>query len=213
MKKRNGTLRAGFTLVEMLIVVGVLGILLGLLAPAILRNVKIAQAKSRANERAVLEAAILEFWHDQNRWPIKSGDTPRKAANYKLTYRDNNFEVFNQLVNADFGGRKNIKNYIDTGRHITTLQAETTYPAFSVAPLRDVLEGRNGVSRRNNPVLVYWADFIRCPECNAYADMDRDRCAECNYAFDPGDRKGAVRGLKPYRVVIDMLNNSVSVTD
>ena len=80
MKKSFITKRSGFTLVEMLIVVGVLAMLLGLLAPAILKNIKIAEKKKRINERAVLQAGIVEFWHDQNKWPIKSGDTPKKFS-------------------------------------------------------------------------------------------------------------------------------------
>lgn len=229
MKKRQAFFRSGFTLVEMLIVVGVLGMLISLLAPAILQSIKVAQRNARANERAMLEEAILEFWHDQNRWPIKSGDTPRKAAEYKLTYGDNNYEVFNQLIDADFGGRKKIKTYIVTGRHITTATKESTYPSFAAAPLKDVLEGRDGVARRSDPVLVYWGDFIRCPHCpassgaDAYANLTAKECRndDCTYLknegyryqFETGDRKNAIRGLRPFKVTIDMLNNSVRVTE
>lgn len=229
MKKQLSNFRSGFTLVEMLIVVGVLGVLISLLAPAILKNVKVAQDKGRANERAVLEAAILEYWHDQNKWPIKKGEKPKKSDNYKLTYVDKNFEVFNKLIDADFGGSKKIKTYIDTGRHITTADKESTYPSFAAAPLRDVLEGRNGFSRRPDPVLVYWGEFIKCPECpsssgaDAYSNITAKQCNnnECTYyqrenkryKFDPGDRKNSIRGLRPYKVTIDMLNNSVRVTE
>lgn len=229
MKKEFKKSRSGFTLVEMLIVVGVLAVLIGLLAPAILKNIKIAQRKKNANERAVLQAAIVEFWHDQSKWPIKEGDKPEKAKGYKITYDADNYEVFNQLVKADFGGRTKIKNYIDPTRHITTARAETAYPAFSAVPLEDVLEGRNGVSRRANPALVYWGDFIKCPNCPSssgaeqYSDIDATECGnnKCTYyetngtryRFEPGDRKASVRGLRPLKVTFDMLNNLVSVSE
>lgn len=229
MKTNCAKERSGFTLVEMLIVVGVLSVLIGLLAPAILKAVKIAQNKGRANERAVLQAAIVEFWHDQNKWPIKAGDTPKKSNGYKISYGENNYEVFNQLILADFGGREKIKNYIDPVRHITTVEAETEYPSFSAAPLNDVLEGLNGVVHRNDPVLVYWAEFIKCPQCPSssgseqYADIDATECRsdQCQYfvdngtryKFESGDRKAAIRGLRPYKVTFDMLNNSVSVSE
>lgn len=221
--------RSAFTLVEMLIVVGVLGVLISLLAPAILKSIKVAQKQARANECRMLEEAILEFWHDQNRWPIKKGDQPKKAAGYKLTYGNNNYEVFNQLIDADFGGRKKIKTYIPTERHITTATKESSYPSFAAAPLRDVLEGRNGFSRRANPVLVYWGDFKKCPHCpdssgaDAYADLNAEECMndDCTYykkekkryQFDPADRKNAIRGLRPFKVTIDLLNNSATVSD
>jgi len=215
MKSVHYRSRSGFTLVEMLIVVGVLGMLIGLLAPAILQSIKVAQRRARANECAMLEEAILEFWHDQNKWPIKKGDTPRKSAGYKLTYGDNNYEVFNQLVDADFGGRKKIKTYIVTGRHITTPQKETSYPSFAAASLKDVLEGRNGLSRRADPVLVYWVEFLECPKCGEYngTDADTKRCRKCDYLFTRDDKKRTNRGLFPYKVTIDLLNNSVVVDE
>lgn len=229
MRNKFTTGRGGFTLVEMLIVVGVLAVLVGLLAPAILKNVKVAQTRGRENERAVLQAAIVEFWHDQKKWPIKSGDTPKKASGYKITYGDKNYEVFNHLIKADFGGRKNIKNYIDPARHITTAQSETEYPSFAAVSLNDVLEGLNGVSRRNNPVLVYWANFIKCPQCPSssgseqYADINAVECknSKCTYfvenggryQFENSDRKSSIRGLRPYKVTFDMLNNLVTVSE
>jgi len=229
MKKKFLIERSGFTLVEMLIVVGVLAVMVGLLAPAILKNVKMAMVKGRENERIVLQAAIAEYWHDQNRWPIKSGDKPKKDDNYKLIYTDDNYEVFNQLIDADFGGEKKIKDYIDPVRHITTAQAESEYPSFSAVPLNDVLEGLNGVSHRQNCTLVYWADLIKCPYCpsssgsDQYADIDATECKndECEYykkngeryQFETGDRKASIRGLRPYKVTFDLLNNLVTVTE
>lgn len=234
MKREQIISQSGFTLVEMLIVVAVLGVLIGLLAPAILKNIDVAQRKARANECAVLEGAIFEFWHDQNRWPIKVGAKPTinkddKNLSYKLIYGEkplyDNFEVFNQLVKADFGGGVKNKDYIDMGRHITTSVKETSYPSFSAAPLRDVFP--NGQIDRP---LVYWAKFIKCPKCaasgaDAYSDIDAEECQndKCpyylgndkqeRYRFERADRKGAIRGLRPYKVTIDMLNNAVKVSE
>lgn len=182
MKKEFKTERSGFTLVEMLIVVGVLAMLLGLLAPAILKNVKIAQNKKNVNERAVLQAAIVAFWHDQKKWPIKSGDKPKKADDYKLIYAENNYEVFNQLIKADFGGQKKIKNYIDPTRHITLL-------GEAPVSLESAVINESGSASDLKTPLVFWAEFTS------------------------GGNKVPTRGLRPYVVTIDMMNNLVAVTE
>ncbi len=182
MRKEFKTERSGFTLVEMLIVVGVLAMLLGLLAPAIIKNVKIAQKKKNVNERAVLQAAIVEFWHDQKKWPIKAGETPKKVDDYKLSYAEDNYEVFNQLIKADFGGQKKIKNYIDPTRHITPV-GET---ALS---LQDVVIDQSGNASELKTPLVYWSEF------------------------SSGSSEALTRGLRPYVVTFDMMNNLVTVTE
>ena len=182
MKKGFKTGRSGFTLVEMLIVVGVLAMLLGLLAPAILKNVKIAQNKKNVNERAVLQAAIVEFWHDQKKWPIKSGDKPKKASDYKLGYTNNNYEVFNQLIKADFGGQEKIKNYIDPTRHITSV-------GEAAVSLEEAVIDASGNAKELKTPLVYWSEF------------------------KSGTSEAPIRGLRPYVVTFDMMNNLVTVTE
>ena len=239
--------RCGFTLVEMLIVVGILGVLLGLLSPAMLKQTRVSQEKRSANERKILEAAILEFWHDQKRWPINPSTKPSKDGSYfdnvkksdagnayKIIYQDLNNVVFDQLINAPFGSGQTHKDYIDTKGHNTTPKAEDKYPVKAAAPLYDVLEGKNGAVKRNNPVLVYWTYRIRCPECPSsannlgyiagFAPLDKDHCEsdECDYyknsanngeryIFTKADKKNVVRVVLPFKVTIDMLNNQVKV--
>lgn len=232
--KRNGiSVKSGFTLMELLLVVGVLSILIGLLTPAILKSMKTAQRRDRAAERKLLEGAIVEYWHDMNRWPLPSD--PGLDGNYKASFRDYRNDKFNNLVFDQLlgvtlpDGTK--KDYVDPSRHITTADSVSDFPAFSVASLKDAAYGNqeNGIAKRANRILVYWSDFIECPECDEndpsrFADLDARECSnpDCNYPeshdgakyrFTPADRKGAVRGLRPYNVTIDLLNNTVKVEE
>lgn len=235
MKKSVLSAKAGFTLVEMLLVVGVLSLLIGLLSPAILNTMKSAAIRRRANECKVLQAGIMEYWHDQNRWPLPKDTKPKKDDGYKVSYRYDNYKVFDELLEVDFVGTK--KDYMAPTEHLSTLDEETKYPAFYVANLKDVLEGNNDanppVKKRKSPVLVYWGNVISCPKCKGddpdrFADMNAKECHndQCpyylesiasgfpqRYKFKPADRKRTERCLYPFKVEFDLLNNTVKVSE
>ena len=62
-------MKKGFTLVEMLVVITILGILMAMMVPAagmILRRAKVAQAKADAG---VVTTVMLKYHADYNRWP------------------------------------------------------------------------------------------------------------------------------------------------
>jgi prepilin-type N-terminal cleavage/methylation domain-containing protein len=65
----------GFTLIEVIVVIAVIGILAGILVPRVImytEDSKIARAK---NECVVLGAAITSFYKDLGRWPTANGTT------------------------------------------------------------------------------------------------------------------------------------------
>ncbi|MGI5868396.1 MAG: type II secretion system protein [Kiritimatiellia bacterium] len=223
----------GFTLIELLIVVGILAVLIGLLTPAILKNLNIVAQRRHANERKLLEAAIMEYWHDKGVWPLpKKGETgyKRPDGNSKVAYRFDNYHVFNRvLCNAvlhEPGG----KDYFDPDHRLTTLEKcnEKDYPNFLPARVIDAIEGRNDVRARKELTLVYWVRLIECPQCPS-SDIRRfhgesaESCKnpECKfrkskgygYPFPRGVRRKTTRGLMPYKVTIDLLNNRAIVTD
>jgi hypothetical protein len=178
----------------------------------------------------VLQAGIMEYWHDQNRWPLPKGVKPSKDAGYKVAYRYDNNKVFDELLKVPFAGTT--KDYMNPSEHLSTFEAESEYPAFYVANLKDVLEGNNDanppVQKRTNPVLVYWGNVIACPKCDGddpdrYADVTANECKndKCKYfiefqqryKFKPADRKRTDRCLYPFRVDFDFLNNTVKVSE
>jgi prepilin-type N-terminal cleavage/methylation domain-containing protein len=62
-------MKKGFTLVEMLVVIVILGILMAMMVPAagvILKRAKVAQAKSDAG---VVVTVLLKYYSEYNRWP------------------------------------------------------------------------------------------------------------------------------------------------
>jgi len=120
--------RRGFTLVELLIVVAIIGVLLGLLSGAIKHSVTNARKKKIEAERATLTTAIINYWHDYGRWPHEEGQeqtkvdrTDRNEVPVRLRYYgSNNWRVFNRLVSKNTKENPLGKAYLDESGFTTT---------------------------------------------------------------------------------------------
>ncbi len=65
---------AGFTLIEVIVVIAVVAILAAILTPTVVKNIddsKVARAK---NEVQVIGAAMTSFYKDLGRWPTSNGN-------------------------------------------------------------------------------------------------------------------------------------------
>ena len=81
-------MKKGFTLVEMLVVIAILGILMAMMVPAaglVLKRAKVSQAKS---DSGVVVTVLLKYQSEYNRWPAFAVDaTPQHLtdSNWVLT--------------------------------------------------------------------------------------------------------------------------------
>ena len=77
-------MKKGFTLVEMLVVIAILGILMAMMVPAagmILKRAKVSQAKTDAR---VVATVLMKYYAEYNRWP----SIATNSASQHLTDKD-----------------------------------------------------------------------------------------------------------------------------
>jgi prepilin-type N-terminal cleavage/methylation domain-containing protein len=80
--------RRGFTLVELLVAIGIIVILIGLLIPVVTKVRKSAYGASTANQISVLSTAIEQYHNDFNAYP---GPLPLNQINYNASSSDPNY--------------------------------------------------------------------------------------------------------------------------
>ena len=71
MKKKKYT--DGFTLLELLVVIGIIAILAGLLFPAITGALRTAQKNKAIGDCRAIETAIMQYYNEYNKWPGSGG--------------------------------------------------------------------------------------------------------------------------------------------
>ncbi|MBT3294138.1 MAG: type II secretion system protein [Verrucomicrobia bacterium] len=91
----------GFTLIEMLVVVAIIGVLVGLMMPAMMRVREQARKRQAVTERLVLVNAVKAFYTEYDEWPIPGDyldtDMDDPAAQFVYTYSDDNEEVVERM--------------------------------------------------------------------------------------------------------------------
>lgn len=98
--------RSGFTLVELLIVVAIIGVLVALLAGGIRRTLESSKKRGRSTEVQALQTAVMTYWHDVGKPPISL-----TKGTYVYKFKDNNNEVFEKLITASKNAMG--KTYLD----------------------------------------------------------------------------------------------------
>lgn len=84
--------RRAFTLVEMLLVIAIIGLIAALVTPQVLKSVQKSQTQTTKAQMSLLEAALQEFYSDNNRYPTESEglkaliDKPQDLATWSGPY-------------------------------------------------------------------------------------------------------------------------------
>jgi len=74
----------GFTLIEMVVVLAVIGILAAILTPTIAKNINDSKIARANNEVQVIAAALASFYKDLGRWPTSNGTAGNPDYLYML---------------------------------------------------------------------------------------------------------------------------------
>jgi len=109
-------IRQGFTLVELLVVVAIIGVLLGLVSGAVQKTVNVAKEKRCEAEMRTLAAAIETYRHDYNQWPMRSQERAPGTVVYYDSYDSSsppNYHVFDFLAGDNSDGNPKGKTYLD----------------------------------------------------------------------------------------------------
>ena len=198
--------RSGFTLMELLIVVCIIGILAGLVVGGAVRLVGSAVDKRNRTNADRLRAAIVEYWHDMGRWPVPDNSRPTLSEDGSVATEAGSDaeqkDVFAYRIVLDLNNRKVVQKLLDatvsTGsgdKKKTFLDLHGFSAPAGISPKRDDLfvhevvdawgawqgtatdeEGKQ-VGPVADPVLCFFGKVIRCPHCDGYDPPSATECS------------------------------------
>ena len=82
MTKRTGLKKRGFSLLELLAVVTILGIIAAIIVPRVTVSSATAKTKVRDHQKATINAAVERFYIDNGNWPANNLSDIGVNANY-----------------------------------------------------------------------------------------------------------------------------------
>lgn len=93
----RGLCKSGFTLIELLTVILVIGILVGLLFPALYGVREQAMRRQAGGAKRAIQTAVRNYHYEYGKWPIPSADVGRTS---NVVYEVNNYEVVRRLTGS-----------------------------------------------------------------------------------------------------------------
>ncbi len=82
MSKRRGLHKSGFSLLELLAVVTIVGIIAAIIIPRVMVSSSTAKQKVRDHHKATINAAVERYYIDNNSWPSNDLSDIGGNANY-----------------------------------------------------------------------------------------------------------------------------------
>lgn len=103
--------RRGFTIVELLIVIAIIGILGGIVTGAAMGSIRAARARRAEAMRVALEQAIAAYYAQEGEWPDVIEDKAKNMDRDTYTFSPSEADdIFQQVVGKGYGksGRKSV---------------------------------------------------------------------------------------------------------
>ncbi len=130
--------RNGFTLIELLIVVAVMALLIGLISGAVRHSIRNARKNRASAECALLESAIMTYWHDYGKFPIDKKKDNWGDSLYKHTYKEDNHLVFDRLhpqnnanpFHKEYLDENQLRAYDSGSKHIVPIKRVSGNSAY-----------------------------------------------------------------------------------
>ena len=121
--------RKGFTLLELLVVLVIIGILLGILLPAFSRLRETARRKRYASDQDTIPMAVHNYYHETGIWPVPNQNDLSEDEDDPLVFVNNNYEVVNRLCrpNIDFPDLEGI-SFLNLGDYCSDDDGNITSP-------------------------------------------------------------------------------------
>lgn len=166
--KRMFSVRRGFTIVEMLMVIGVIGILMGIVTTAAMGSLKSSRNQKATALCRIVEQGIATYYAQFDKWPEPLGST---IANGGLSARTNNegydFTSDDNMYVLDTGeGHQMIRNIVEisakgnpmldiAGLFVSTDQGEANGRGYGT----DLFEAVRGTKRNPQRMTLSQMNF------------------------------------------------------